>query len=329
MLFNFDQANKDLENNTAHFKMSLKERRGKKPARSLADCIVPAEDSSMSEEDYIVYWQHRFDNEIFRPVLAPKEIGCVKGASGVYKTTYLDTFIAGAYVDRIIARGVDPWNATSGYRVKLDDPNEPWACVHADTEQSKPLFYKRRRSLYHRISGKYNGKPENYMPMYLKGLPMQTKFDYIEQILESVDNFGAKTKFLYLDHPRDFVNNPNDGAEAIKFVENLEELQEYYGFTMLYAFHCNSTSSKMDGHIGSQMNKKNVMELYLSENKKERGIINVDFEKLRDAPRDFKLSFAREGRELHMFDPQMVNYGVTARVEPKKKEKPSSNSFPD
>ena len=275
--------------------------------RSLVECFVKGYDPGIKENDWRMSWQHPSLEKMVRPIVGPTEIGSVKGGSGNGKSSSLRAMFAAVYEEEIRKRGLDPTDLTLGFKFK--PPEGEYSVAWIDTEQSQSLFYKRMRQMYGDVLGDKSRRPANFWPFFLKGIPMKWKIKYIEDFCEAMIKQGTPLTLIFLDHIGDFVDNYNDERQAIDLFAELDELATKYDFSIIYVIHTNSTSSKQNGHVGSQGNRKNVSELYICPDENDGRITWIIPEKLRDGPKDFKVSFRRNSKGGYKRDNiEIINY---------------------
>lgn len=227
-----------------------------------------------------------------RSLISATEIGAIKGASGSGKSTAVQAFLCAIYAEEIRKRGVHKVSdLTLG--LHFNKPVEPFSVGIIDTEQSRQLFYNKMRGFYGRVFGDMSHRPNNLWVVQGKGVDGNYLLKWIEDLCIQCEKRGAPMRFFIADHIGDFLKMYNDESTAIQLFRDLDYLSTKYGFALIYLIHTNSTSTKQNGHTGSQGNRKNVVELLIQEDSESKRRVWMIPEKLRDAAKDWKVCFSR------------------------------------
>lgn len=122
--------------------------------------------------------------------------------------------------------------------------------VYIDTEQAKHRFQKMQKKIL-QLAGVAQDVP-NYRAFQLRGLTIEERRKFIENIMQTTPNVGV----LAIDGLVDLCTDFNASQPSRELMQWVMELSDKYKCLIFAVLHLNPGSNKVRGHLGTELQNK-------------------------------------------------------------------------
>jgi hypothetical protein len=178
-----------------------------------------------------------YDGQFTNRVLTYGNISAIVGASKS-KKTFLKTLLLSYYFGNK-NRGNYKSNYKGGY------------VIDVDTEQEE---YDAQTASF-RVGELCGGFRENYVPLYIRELSIDDRFNLIKWIMEQ-SPMRDNIDMLVIDGIADLIKERNDERQSVELSHKLMEWSSKTGAHIITVIHKRYGDSKPTGHIGTEILKK-------------------------------------------------------------------------
>lgn len=198
---------------------------------------------------------------------------CVTGGEGTGKSNFVSALIAGAISQTQLAP-----ETTLGIRVEANPGNR--AVLHYDTEQSDSQLFKNLKRSLSRAA--LSDKPDNYHAICLTSFSRKERLQLIQESMDLYYHKHSGIHLVVIDGIADLIRSANDEIESVAIVEELYRLAGIYHTCIICVLHFVPNSTKLRGHIGSELQRKSAGILSVEKDPKNPYISMVKALKVRD-----------------------------------------------
>ena len=198
---------------------------------------------------------------------------CLTGGEGTGKSNFVSSLIAGA-----ISRTQLVPETTLGIRVECNPKG--LAVLHYDTEQSDAQLYKNVQRTLKRSA--LEDKPECYHAICLTTFSRRERLQLIQESMDIFHHKHGGIHLVVIDGIADLIRSANDEIESVAIVEELYRLAGIYNTCILCVLHFVPNSSKLRGHIGSELQRKSAGILSVEKDTNNPALSVVKALKVRD-----------------------------------------------
>lgn len=178
-----------------------------------------------------------YDGQFTNRVLTYGNISAIVGASKS-KKTFLKTLLLSYYFGN-----KNSGNYKSNYKGGY--------VIDVDTEQEE---YDAQTASF-RIGELCDGFRENYVPLYIRELSIDDRFNLIKWIMEE-SPMRDNIDMLVIDGIADLIKERNDERQSVELSHKLMEWSSKTGAHIITVIHKRYGDSKPTGHIGTEILKK-------------------------------------------------------------------------
>jgi len=236
-------------------------------------------------------------------VLFPNTIMAIQGPSGSGKTR-----LAQAMVASILTSSNPPTKVNNlGFKTY----NDEMITVLIDTERNlndqMPLAIQEIQYL---AGIPREEDPPNLEYTSILNLERKKRLDAIKEYVQHLqDKHEDKHLIIFLDVLSDLVQDFNEPQECLSVIDYLNRLINNHNCTIVCVLHQNPGTTKMRGHLGTELNNKASTVLQITHKENGPADITLRYIKCRNSQRypDFYAEFDNESRTLKEVDPNQVD----------------------
>lgn len=193
---------------------------------------------------------------------------CITGGEGTGKSNFVASLLAGTISNRQLSD-----ETTLGIRVERNE--HKLAVLHYDTEQSDAQLYKNVQRAYQRAG--LDDKPDFYHAVCITCLSRKERLQLIQDSMDMYYHKHGGIHLVVIDGVADLIRSANDEIESVAIVEELYRLAGIYHTCIICVLHFVPNSTKLRGHIGSELQRKSAGIISVEKDKQDpsRSLVNV------------------------------------------------------
>ena len=198
-------------------------------------------------------------------VIFPNTINIIQGKKGVHKSRITENFCA-----LLLFRGLG--KAFLGFR---KNPMVRFSVLYIDTERNQNEQFPSAIQKIKRLAGyEIEQKPSNFDFISLIDIDRNERFETTREYLEHFRKSNPHQHlFVVFDVVTDCIENFNNVAESMKFVDMLNKTINEHNVTFLCVIHENPAAGndKGRGHLGTELNNKASQVMQIGFEKDSKG----------------------------------------------------------